>query len=413
MSAVRPDPSGKVFTFHPEFMAAVQDAETYEAAVACAKGQAWPASTVINADIDVIILSASKSKPSSILLVDADGMESVAAKVAELVKVCAGRSHVVVVGSANDVAFYRSMTQAGASDYLVKPVSSINLREAILPLLSAKSAGEKKAGAVAQQRSGRLFVSVGVRGGVGATTIAVNTAWIMAHEQNKKVALIDLDLQFGNCALALDLEPGRGLREVLANPDRLDSLFINSSMAKESDNLVLFSCEESLEEVVDFDTSGVLALTKELRNQFDVIIVDLPRSLLARHRRLLGTADHVILTSDLTLAGIRDTSRVMAAISGLGVMAPVSIVAGKIGDGEAQVSRSTFERGVHAKVASLIPHDTRSVKLSANRGKSVISVAGASVLANSLRNFAAKLSGIELKKPQASGGFFAFLKGKR
>lgn len=391
---MRPD-GGKGIQLHHEFLAAVQDPETYEAAIACAKGQGWPTGTVVNADLTTVIQSVTRSRPPAIILADVDGAEDPAGLVAQLVKVCGSRSKILTIGSANDVAFYRGMVQAGAADYLVKPLNSVTLRDAVIPLLSSKEEGkaEKKG------RSGHVYVFVGVRGGVGTTTIAVNAAWILAHEANQKVALLDLDLQFGNSDLSLDLEPGRGLREVLSSPDRMDSLLINSSMAKESDQLSVFCGEESIEEVVDFDTAGPLALLKELRNDYDHILIDMPRCQVARHRRLLVAADRVFLVTDLTLAGIRDTQRITSAIANLGNANPVHVIAGRIGDGEAQVNRSVFERSAKAKIEFMIPHDTKSVKLSANRGKSIPSVASGVSLSRCLRNVAALMAG----KPISAG----------
>ncbi len=403
---MRPD-GGKTLQLHHEFLAAVQDPETYEAAVACAKGQGWPSGTVVNADLTTVIQSVSRSRPPAIILADIDGAEDPAALVTQLVKICGSRSKILTLGSANDVAFYRGMIQAGAADYLVKPMNSVALRDAVIPLLASKDndKSEKKA------KSGRVYVFIGVRGGVGTTTMAVNTSWIIAHEAAQKVALLDLDLQFGNCDLSLDLEPGRGLREVLTSPDRMDSLLINSSMAKESDHLSVFCGEESLEEVIDFETAGPLALLKELRDEYDHIIIDVPRSMVSRHRRLLVSADRIFLVTDLTLAGIRDTQRIISAIQNLGNANPIHLIAGRIGDGDAQVNRATFERSAKIKIEMLVPHDPKTVKLSANRGKSIPTVGAATALTKSLRGISSMMIGQPIAGAAAESGGLAGLLG--
>jgi len=400
---------GKPLPMHPEFLAAVQDPETFEAAIACAKGQGWPASTVVNTDLSTVVQTLSRGRPPAIIMADVDGSDDPVAIIQQLVKVCGNRSRILTIGSANDVAFYRNMVQAGAADYLVKPLNAVTLRDAVVPLLASRNEekGDKKT------KSGRVYVVIGVRGGVGATNIAVNSAWVMAHELNQKTALIDMDLQFGNCDLALDLEPPRGLREVLSNPDRADNLLINSSMTKESDNLSVFCCEDSLEEVVDFDTAGPLALLKELRTEYDHIVIDMPRALVPRHRRLLVSADHVVLVTDLTLAGIRDTQRITAAIMNLGSDNPIHVVAGRIGDGEAQVSRPTFERSAKLKIEVLVPHDPKTVKLSANKGKSIPEVGGLTLLAKAMRNVAAMLTGQAVATATSPTGFLSALFSKK
>ncbi len=410
---MRSDSGSSAIQLHPEFMAAVQDAETYEAAIACAKGQGWPATTVVNADIAQVIQALSRGRPPGILLVDVDGLEDAAMSMAQLVKVCAGKSQILAIGTANDVPFYRGMLQAGAADYLVKPLNSVNLRDAIVPLLSAKLDSDKGG---KRTHDGKIFVVVGVRGGVGATTIAVNAAWIMAHEMGKKVALIDLDLQFGNCDLALDLEPARGLREVLTTPERMDSLLINSSLTKESDDLSVFCAEESIEEVIDYDVSGPLTLIKEIRGDYDCIIVDMPRHMVPRHRRLLVSADQIFLASDMTLVGIREVQRIMMAISNLGTAAPIHTIATHVNDGEPQIKRGDFESNIKSKLKLYVPHDPKTIRQSAIKGKSVLEVGGeGTALAKSYRNIASTMTGIAVEKTGSSGagGFLSGLFGKK
>lgn len=407
---MRPDGDPKTVSLHTEFLAAVQDAETYEAAVACAKGQGWPAQTVVNAPISVVIQSIARgSRPPAIVMVDVDGAEDVGAMVGQLVKACAGRSHVLIIGSANDVAFYRSIVQAGASDYLLKPVSGMALRDAVVPLLAVGAGTAEKN---EKKKSGALHVIIGVRGGVGATTLAVNAAWVLAHEAGLKTALLDLDLQFGNCDLALDLEPGRGLREVLMNPDRMDSLLINSAAARESDQLSVFCGEESLEEIVEFDTSGPLALIRDLRTEYEHVILDIPRFLVPRQRRLIVSAERIFLVADMTLGGIRDTQRVLSSIANLGTAAEVCVVASRLGDGESQISPSQFERSTKTKIGINVPHDTKTIKLSANRGKSIFAVgAGNTALARSIRQVVALMAPGKLGDAVGDSGFLGRLLG--
>jgi pilus assembly protein CpaE len=149
----------------------------------------------------------------------------------------------LALGSVNDVRLYRHLLAAGASDYLVKPLEPHHLSEAIA-LAAQRTAVAEPVG----QQLGRIVVFAGTRGGVGTTTAAVNTAWLLAHEHKRRTALVDLDLYFGTVALALDLDPGRGLREALEQPARIDSLFIERAMVRQGDYLSVLSAEEPMEE---------------------------------------------------------------------------------------------------------------------------------------------------------------------
>src|SRR5262249_46081449 len=152
---------------------------------------------------------------------------------------------------------------------------------------------------------------VGARGGVGTTTMAISTAWLLVNEFKLRTALVDLDLHFGNLALSLDLEPGRGLREALENPERTDSLLLASAMVTEGDKLPILATEESLEERLMFDGTAVAPLLSALSQDYDCLIVDLPRSLDSIGRQVIALADSTIVVTDLSLSALRDSVRLV------------------------------------------------------------------------------------------------------
>jgi pilus assembly protein CpaE len=131
-----------------------------------------------------------------ILLVDLGDSAAPIAEVSAARAVGGADLKLVVLGTINDVALFRDLLSAGASDYLVKP----STREALAAVLERASV---PLGAT-PDGLGQVIVFVGSRGGVGATTSAVSCAWLMATERRERVALVDLDLHFGTVALKLD-----------------------------------------------------------------------------------------------------------------------------------------------------------------------------------------------------------------
>ena len=108
--------------------------------------------------------------------------------------------------------------------------------------------------------------------------MATSVAWLIAHDRRRRVALVDLDLQFGTVALSLDLEPSHGLREALENPNRIDGLFMDRVLIQHSERLFVLSAEESPDETLLLDYGAVELLMTELRNKFHYVVVDIPRS---------------------------------------------------------------------------------------------------------------------------------------
>ncbi len=139
--------------------------------------------------IEVATATLAKRASPRLLIVDVSGLEDAVTRIKELAQVCEPNTGVVVIGDRNDVVLYRELKYAGVVEYFFKPLVGSLLRPTCGGILT---------GHVEQHaRIGKLVFVVGVRGGVGATTIAVNTAWHLAEARQRWVLLLDLDLQGG------------------------------------------------------------------------------------------------------------------------------------------------------------------------------------------------------------------------
>ena len=127
---------------------------------------------------------------------------------------------------------------------------------------------------------------IGVRGGVGASTIATSLAWLMGDKAGRSTALLDLDVHFGTGALALDLEPGRGLTDAIENPSRIDGLFIERAMVRANDKLCVLSAEAPINQPLLTDGSAFFQLQEEIRHAFEGTVIDLPRQMLVQYPHL-------------------------------------------------------------------------------------------------------------------------------
>jgi pilus assembly protein CpaE len=341
------------------------------------------------------------NNPPALLVIDLDGQDDIAASAAHLVSLCGQNTKIIALGTANDVKLYRQIIAAGLIDYLVKPLTADILSQALA--LAKKIGGSKS-----EQREAKIIAVLGTRGGVGVSTIALNLGWLLAHDHHKDCMLVDLDLQFGTAALALDLEPGRGLRDVLSSPQRVDRLIIESAMAKESDHFAILSAEETVDDIIPVDSTALTALMRELTPNYHFIILDMPRAMLATQKRLLAIAHEIVLVSELSLAGIRDTLRIRAALKALGAPARITQVAGRVGPQHpSAVDEATFVKGTQAKLDFTIPEDAKSVNTASNNGKPLAAVAASTPLVKSLLVLAKHLGGESLTgaSPKKTGLF--------
>jgi pilus assembly protein CpaE len=206
------------------------------------------------------------------------------------------------------------------------------------------------------------------------------------------VALVDLDLQYGTVALALDLEPCHGLAEALEQASRIDSLFIDRLMIQHSDTLFVLSGEEAIAEPIMPDIAALDLLIKELRNKFHYVVVDLPRQVTSSTQHILSAAGNLVIVTDLSLAGMRDTLRQLTAMPTVNAACQLTICANRCGEyRHGEISRKEFEAGIGRSIDFVLPFDGKSVAAAANVGQPV--AAGTSKVALGIAEITDKIAG--------------------
>lgn len=302
---------------------------------------------------EVIIIDCGSDAP------DLHGMEAL----------CADRKRrVVAVGVENDVRLLHRLQAVGVADYLVHPVNDDELLEALrLPLAMAVPATAEGPAA-----GPRTTVVIGCRGGIGATGFAVSAAWWSAEKLQSQTALIDLDLVFGTATLALDLMPGRGMREALENPERIDPLFIGSAMINATERLFVLGAEEPPGQEISPTATGMARLLEAVRDTIPSVIVDLPRQQLPTSEPLLAAADEIVLVADLSLGGLRDAIRLKALCQSMAPNVETTLLAMLPSVGPPPVERKEFERAYEGAVDWLIPWEPKVASQVVTEGKPLV-----------------------------------------
>ncbi len=373
------------------FMAFVLDDETRATLGRVAEDQGWSDGEILEGGVREAIDALAGVSTPQVLVIDLSDSNDSLGDIGSLAEVCDAGTRVIALGNINDVNLFRNLVALGVQDYLVKPVTVEALNALVV-----KAAEEPAAAEPEEAKAGRLIAVIGARGGVGASTIAVNTGWLMAHEQKLRVAIVDLDLYFGTVALSLDLEAGRGFREALENPNRIDGLFIERAMVRESDNLFILGAEEALENTFSFDPAAVELLLDKLRCDFDCVIVDFPRAVVTANAYILSAASAVAVVSDASLAGMRDTLRLVAFTKRVAPAAAVKVVVNRFGAAKkGELSKEDFERGAGLKIDHLIPQEAGVAAISAGAGKPLVEVAKRSRLVTALRKLSSELAAVE------------------
>jgi pilus assembly protein CpaE len=335
----------------PPFLAFVADAETDRLLRECVTQLALGQGTIMRGGIAKAVEYLGQHRSPHILIVDISGIDLPVSRINELAEVCEPGVAVVAIGNRNEIGLYRDLLQAGVADYVVKPLNTQLMAKAL-------ASGRAHTGDASpiHKKLGTMVAFVGTRGGVGTTTLAVNMAWYLANRQSRRVALVDLDLQNGDCALALDIKPNSGLREALSNPLRIDNTLLERVMTPVGERLFVLSSEEPLSEDLHFTAVAVETLVSALREQFHYVILDVPRIPSAPYRRALGMADFRVTVADQTLRSVRDMVRLRTAIGEGEGKRPNILVVNRHGEGGRHaVTLDELRHVVEVKPKSVIP----------------------------------------------------------
>jgi pilus assembly protein CpaE len=341
-----------------------------------------------------VIEYLSEASPPGILIVDLSDSASPLTAIMSLTAALTEETRIIGIGSVNDITLYREIVDAGATDYVVKPVTEKALT------LALQRVNEPTAGVTApqdQDRKQERIAVIGARGGVGVSTVATNIAWYFSQELNNKTVLVDLDLEFGTVALSLDLEPTRGLREALENPSRIDSLFISSATAKLTDNLSVMATEETLAEDLHFNPNAVDILFETIGRSADAIVIDVPRSAFSIRQKALEAASKIVVVTEVTLSGLRDCIRILASAEDAAPQTPIFVVANRAGSQGQAMPISEFQKAIGRKIDFQVPEDCKALNAAANNGKPLLQQDRRGKASKAVEKIAAQLGDVKKK----------------
>jgi pilus assembly protein CpaE len=354
----------------PSLVAFVSDAKSEEALQDGLGEVQAQAVDLRRGGIRAAIAAMQKQATPKVLIVDVSGEEQPLSALAELSNVVEPDVCVLVIGDIENVDFYREVTRTlGATEYLAKPLT----REKVSRHFGASVTGHMPAADVAL--GGRAISVTGVRGGVGATTIAVNLGWHFGVKMRRHTVLLDPDLHLGATAFMLGIQPGQGLRMALETPERIDSLLAERAAQPVADRLHVLAGEEKVTVPVTHADGAAGALMSSLRQRYNFIIADTPFAPVPLYRNLLELVDQRVLVMDPTLASVRDTVRLLSLPRGRTQDQRAIVVLNRIGI-TGGLTRRQVEDALKMKVDVAIQDMPRQLGNAATLGEPAINTSG-------------------------------------
>ena len=321
-----------------------------------------------------------------------------------LAEVCDAATRVVVVGRTNDVELYRELMRRGASEYLVAPLSPLQLIEVISGLYLDPSAAP----------IGRVIAFAGARGGTGASTLAHNVGWAIAEEFAINTTIVDFDLAFGTLGLDFNDEAGQGVADALSSPERLDEVLLDRLLIKRGEHLSLFTAPAVIEREYDAVPEAYEAVIDTVRGTTPCVIVDVPHVWTAWTRACLTAADEIVLVATPDLASLRNAKNLMEAVkAGRPNDAPPRLVLNQVQTPRRpEIPAKDFAETMGVEPAAVIGFDPALFGQAANNGQMLIEMSGKAPAAEGIRKLARLLTGRE-PAAEARGTLLSFLKTRK
>jgi pilus assembly protein CpaE len=331
----------------------------------------------------------------NVIVLESEGHGDILAGLDELASVCDPGTRVIVIGSENDAVPYRELVRRGVNDYVVGPVSPLDVVRSICSLFSATEA----------ITVGRVTAVVGAKGGVGASTIAHNVAWTIARHLKLDSVVIDLDLAFGTASLDYNQDPMQGIANAIFQPDRPDSAFIDRLLAKCTDHLSLLAAPASLERVYDFGANAFDAIFDTLRMTTPCIVLDLPHQWSAWTRRALEGADDILIVAEPDLANLRNAKNMLHVLKASRPNDQVPLYClNQVGmPKRPEIDRRSFAKTLETQPVAAIPFDSRLFGTAANNGQMIAEISASHRTSRMFLEIAQRLTGLgETSKKQGS-----------
>ena len=287
------------------------------------------------------------------------------------------RLAVVLMCPSHTPEYLLQAMRAGVREVLSSPPSAEALQAAI-GRIAAKFGGSQHAAA-----DGTVLAFLPCKGGSGATFITTNVAWELA--QDKRVLLIDLDLQFGDAlAMLHDGRPAATVADLAAGIDRLDASLLAASAVKVSPTLSVLAAPEDPSLALDVRPEHVEAMLRVARQHYDFVLLDLPPAVNTLAIRALDAAARVFPVLQPEVPAVRHATKLRQVFTSLGYAPQKVQFILNACEGGAEIGEEQVRRSLGGAPLLTIAHARREVAASINHGEPLVKQARSHAVAKQL-----------------------------
>ena len=302
--------------------------------------------------------------PALLLVEVEDNPDALMGKLDALAEVCPQETMVVLLGSRNDVRFYRDLRRGGISEYLVTPVSPLDVIETLGGLFDEEVV----------ERRATVTAFFGTRGGCGSSTLAQNSAWALATTCDTSVLLVDFDLAGGTAALRLDMDVTTTVVTALKEAERLDRSALDRMVMRKNGRFALLGSSADLTDISSYGISEIHHLIDVARGMTSHIVLDLPSGWSRYVEGFLELADQVVLVATPDLVSLRNCGRIVTATRKARTNDPLPhvVLSQTAVPRSQQIKPNHFAKSLGIPIAVEVPFDAALFTAADNEGQLVI-----------------------------------------
>jgi pilus assembly protein CpaE len=293
--------------------------------------------------------------------------------------------------------------RSGVQDFLGKPVQTDSLKDLLLRVSQDLSAKEFPS-------QDKLIVIMGAKGGVGATTVAVNLGVQLATFAKKRTVLLDFARPLGNVHLLMDLHPKFGIRDAVEGLDRLDSHFLAGLLTKHKTKLEVLAGTTQPEEWEKIDVRQLDRVVNVAQNAFDIVLLDIGSQFSSEWATILQSARMILIVAESNVPSLWTLERRLLALKGFGIPQDrARIIINRWHKGDDDVLKS-IQKDINRPIFASLPNDFRKASQSVNLGTPLMENHN-NILSSRYRQIAGQLVGIDTtvdEKKSPLSGLFSF-----
>jgi len=315
-------------------------------------------------------------------------------------------SPVIIMSVQGERDYLRRAMQAGAREFLIKPFSGDELiasirrvhhleqkKESFLTAQAPAAAIGAETGRRGEK--GEVFLVFSGKGGIGKSLVASNLAVALATETGAKVALVDLDLQFGDVGVLLNLDHARSITDLVEAGGPVDGELLDQVLATGPEGIRVLLAPIS-PELADLVTADHLrTIMQELQRTYDFIVVDTASHLGELNLEVIESATKVIVITALTIPAVKDTKLTLKVLDSLNVDHGRIVLLLNRSDAHADFNKEAVEQNVRFSIALQMAHDPRVVGNAVNRGTPFVTLAPEAEISRSVRELVSRLVPLE------------------